>query len=305
MALLGLASVTIGVPDVGATTGYYTEFGLTPQTDGWLSTTEGGKQLRLVPRARRQLVELVVRAEGRDDIAGVAAALSRQGARVELDPTGDMLVAIEPVAGIRAVVQVLPHPVPGEVPASDARLARNGARAEGVLRTAPVRPSRLGHAVLGTTDLHASKAFFVDGLGFKISDYLSDKGVFLRCSSDHHNVLVLAAPVNFLHHTSWQVADVDEIGRGATQMLEDHPERHVWGLGRHHAGSNFFWYLKDPAGNFTEYYADMDCHLDDQVWRPEVFEGKQGLYSWGPPPPPSFLHPDDLAELMIGSHATA
>jgi hypothetical protein len=30
-----------------------------------------------------------------------------------------------------------------------------------------------------------------------------------------------------------------------------HPERHVWGLGRHYVGSNFFWYLRDPAGNFS------------------------------------------------------
>jgi hypothetical protein len=49
----------------------------------------------------------------------------------------------------------------------------------------------------------------------------------------------------------------------------------------------------------------MDCGIDDQLWTPEVFEGAEGLYSWGPPPPPSFLHPDDLAELMIGSHAGA
>jgi hypothetical protein len=40
------------------------------------------------------------------------------------------------------------------------------------------------------------------------------------------------------------------------------------GLGRHHVGSNFFWYLKDPAGNFSEYYADMDCIIDDQLWKP-------------------------------------
>jgi catechol 2,3-dioxygenase-like lactoylglutathione lyase family enzyme len=182
---------------------------------------------------------------------------------------------------------------------------RSGRRAEGVMRKAPVRPNRLGHAVLGTTNLEASTAFFVSGLGFKVSDHISDKGAFLRCSNEHHNVLVLAAPVNFLHHTSWQVADVDEIGRGATHMLEDHPERHVWGLGRHHAGSNFFWYLKDPAGNFSEYFADMDCDINDQLWKPEVFEGKEGLYSWGLPPPPSFLHPDDLADLMIGSHSAS
>ncbi|MGI8450540.1 MAG: hypothetical protein ACR2MP_25860 [Streptosporangiaceae bacterium] len=64
---------------------------------------------------------------------------------------------------------------------------------------------------------------------------------------DHHNVLVLAAPVSFPHHTSWQVDDIDEVGRGAQKMLEDNPGRHVWGLGRQYGGSNFFWYLKDPA----------------------------------------------------------
>ena len=94
-----------------------------------------------------------------------------------------------------------------------------------------------------------------------------------------------------------------DIGRAAKAMLEADPARHVWGLGRHFIGSNFFWYLKDPAGNFTEYYADLDCIVDDQLWQPGVWQGMQSLYSWGPPPPPSFLSPDDLAELMAASHA--
>ncbi|HWN32364.1 MAG TPA: dioxygenase, partial [Pseudonocardia sp.] len=106
-------------------------------------------------------------------------------------------------------------------------------------------------------------------------------------------------------HTSWQVDDVDEVGRGAMAMLEDHPERHVWGLGRHHAGSNFFWYLKDPAGNFSEYYSDMDSIIDDQLWTPEAHEGAKGLFNWGPPPPPSFLKPEDLAALMTGAHSAS
>jgi len=96
-------------------------------------------------------------------------------------------------------------------------------------------------------------------------------------------VLVQKAPVSYLHHTSWQVEDVDEVGRGATAMLEKDPDRHVWGLGRHYIGSNFFWYLKDPAGNFSEYYSDIDCIIDDQLWKPGVWEGAKGLYSWGPP----------------------
>ena len=48
----------------------------------------------------------------------------------------------------------------------------------------------------------------------------------MRCCTNYHNVLVQQAPVNFLHHTSWQVDDVDDFGRGATAMLEKDPSRH-------------------------------------------------------------------------------
>jgi len=157
--------------------------------------------------------------------------------------------------------------------------------------------------VIGSTDLQTTMKFFTEGLGFNVSDYMGDKAAFLRCSVEHHNVLVMAAPVNFMHHTSWQVDDIDEVGRGAHAMLENNPERHIWGLGRHHAGANFFWYLKDPAGNFSEYYSDMDTVAEEDLWSPEVLHGLQGLYAWGPPPPPSFLEPDDLAALMTGAHS--
>jgi hypothetical protein len=44
--------------------------------------------------------------------------------------------------------------------------------------------------------------------------------------------------------------------------------------------------------------------LDDQLWTPEDLEGARGLFAWGPPPPPSFLHPEDLAAMMTGAHST-
>ena len=78
--------------------------------------------------------------------------------------------------------------------------------------------------------------------------------------------------------------------------------RHVWGLGRHHVGSNFFWYLRDPAGNFSEYHSDLDCIVDDALWTPRTREGARGLYNRGPPRTPSFLAPEDLAGLMTGVH---
>ena len=305
MALHQLISVTIGVPNVAQTAAYYAEFGLTPAADGWFSTTDGGQQLRLVRAPTRRLIEIVVAADDRDDLDRVASRLARLGLTAKRED--DKVITEEPAAGFRATVTMAPRLTQPAVPAAPyngpGRIERAGGRAPGVLRTGPVQPRKLGHVVAGTTDLAATTGFFTDGLGFKVSDHIKDRGAFMRCSTDHHNVLVLAAPVNFLHHTSWQVDDVDDIGRGAHAMLEGHPERHVWGFGRHHAGSNFFWYLKDPAGNFSEYYSDMDCIPEDQLWKPEVLEGARGLYNWGPPPPPSFLNPDDLAALMTGSHS--
>lgn len=304
MALHGLGKVTIGVPAVEETIAYYTDFGLEHRGNGVFATRDGGEQLEIVQAPTRRLIELTVAADGQDDIAARTARLRKLGMPADHDNTA--LRAIEPVTGAPVRIAVRPRiviePAPPTPYNGPGRIDRWG-RAPFIARTEPVRPRKLGHAVLGSTDLETTMKFFTDGLGFKVSDYMGDKAAFLRCSTEHHNVLVMAAPVNFLHHTSWQVDDVDDVGRGAHAMLANHPERHIWGLGRHYAGANFFWYLKDPAGNFSEYYSDMDTIPEDELWNPEVLHGLHGLYAWGPPPPPSFLEPDDLAALMTGAHS--
>ncbi|MEV3991065.1 VOC family protein [Streptomyces sp. NPDC049837] len=303
MALHRLARITMGVPEVDATAAYYADFGLTDLGGGRFASTDGGEQLKIVHAARRRLEELVVAADDPDDLGRISAALGKLEVPFVRDTHA--LRAVDPGTEVTVTVEVQPRvvqPAPAPVPYnSPGRPERPDVRAPGVLREGAVRPRRLGHVVLGSTDQEASQRFFTEGLGFKVSD-LVPGAAFLRCSTDHHNVLVQQAPIAFLHHSSWQVDDVDEVGRGATRMLEGRPERHVWGLGRHHLGSNFFWYLKDPAGNFSEYFADMDCIVDDQLWTPRVWEDVRALYNWGPPVPPSFLHPEDLAALMTGSH---
>jgi catechol 2,3-dioxygenase-like lactoylglutathione lyase family enzyme len=304
MALHRLTSIVIGVPNVAATAAYYDEFGLTQTGDGRFATVDGGEQLALVATPRRRLVELGVGVDDPDDLDRVAAALAKLS--VPIERTATSLIAVDPGTDVRVVLRIADHiqqvgtaAAPTNGPG---RQERRTCRAPAILRSNPVRPRKLGHVVLGSTDIAASERFFINGVGFKVSDTVAGLASFLRCSTDHHNLLVQQAPVPLLHHTSWQVNDVDEIGRGATALLKNDPGRHVWGLGRHHIGSNFFWYLKDPAGNFTEYYADLDCILDDQLWEPGVWEGMNGLYNRGPPVPPSFLAPDDLAELMAGMH---
>lgn len=305
MALHRLASITIGVPDAEAVAAYYTEFGLTPAA-GSFATVDGGEQLHIVERPTRRLVEMCIGADDPDDLGRVAGAVAALGVATERHHDG-LVSAVDPASGVRVVVEVLPRlepaPVPDVATNGPGRTGRSNRRSATVERDGPVLPRKLGHVVIGTPDAGLSQRFFVDGIGFKVSDEVTGVAAFLRCSTDHHNLLVQSAPVPFLHHTSWQVDDVDEVGRGATRMLEGHPERHVWGLGRHFIGSNFFWYLRDPAGNFSEYYADMDVIVDDQLWQPGQWEPSlRALYAWGPDVPPSMLAPDDLAELMVGAH---
>ncbi len=303
MSLHRLTKIAIGVPDVDETAEYYTEFGLTPTATGF-ATADGGEQLELRRTPHRRLLTLGMGADDPDDLGRITASLGRLDVESRIE--GDSLYTKDPSTGLDVVVSVAPRvrqrspePVAYNGPGSTRRA---NTRAPGIDRESAVRPRKLGHVVFGSTDQAATQRFFTEGLGFKVSDEAPGFASFLRCSTDHHNVLVQQAPVSFLHHTSWEVDDVDEVGRGATAMLEGHPERHTWGLGRHYIGSNFFWYLRDPAGNFSEYYSDIDCILEDQLWEPRVVAGEKSLYAWGPPPPPSFLAPEDLAELMTDAH---
>ncbi|OIJ65029.1 VOC family protein [Streptomyces mangrovisoli] len=309
MPLHGMASLTFGVPNIAEVTSYYEDFGLdVTRTDAdgttHLATVEGGEQLHIAHAGRRRLLAMTVGADDQDDLDRIASQLARLGLDVS---RGDgSLSTREPGTDVQVSVEIRPRvvqtPTAPVVHNGPGRQARLNERAPGIERTHRVRPRKLGHVVLGSTNQPGSQKFFTEGLGFKVSDEVKDQAAFMRCSTDHHNVLVQAAPVTLLHHTSWQVDDVDEIGRGAMSMLEEHPDRHVWGLGRHHIGSNFFWYLKDPAGNFSEYYSDMDCIVDDELWEPGVWDGIKSLYNWGPKPPDSFLAPEDLAAHMSGAH---
>jgi catechol 2,3-dioxygenase-like lactoylglutathione lyase family enzyme len=306
MPLHRLTEVVIGVPNLERTSAFYRDFNLTETDPGRFATADGGEQLRLVQTPIRRMVEIGIGADDPDDISRVASQLASIDAT--LKQTDTSVTATDIGTGVKVKVTVAPRikqaPVPPTPYNGPGRIDRQGRAPRLPAGPEPVRarPRKLGHVVLGSTDPDASNRFFQQGIGFKVSDEVKGAAYFMRCSEDHHNLLVQRAPVQFLHHTSWQVEDVDEIGLGAQALLSRDPSRHVWGFGRHHIGSNFFWYFRDPAGNFAEYYSDMDCVIDDQLWKPQVWEGMHALYAWGPPPPPSFLRPDDLAELMAGMH---
>lgn len=302
MALHRLVDAVIDVPDPDPVASFYDEFGLKRASAATLVATEGS-QIRLRRGAHRRVDSLTVATDDRDDVARVAAAARQCG--LMADEQATQVAVTDPSTSIRVTVAVSPRtvdvPAPRQATNGPGRVERPDRRAAGIERSGRVRPRRLSHLVVGTPDEPAARRFFTDVIGFKVSDEIAGLATFLRCSTDHHNLLVQSAPVTFLHHIAWLVDDLDEVGRGAAAMLAADPARHVWGPGRHWLGSNFFWYLRDPSGGFAEYTSDFDVIVDDEGWRPEVVADWRALYAWGPPPPPSFLAPDDLAALMAGS----
>ncbi len=304
MALHRLTSITLGVPDVVASTGFFTDFGLTadPSGSGHLATRDGGDQIELIEAPTRRLDRLGIGADDADDLARIAA---RAHDADVVDHAEDRLVLREPVTGLRVEVTLADRydaaPTAHTFNRPGAPPERVDVPAESVLATTPVRPSNLTHVVYGTPDQPATLRFFTDVVGFEVSDQIPGVVAFARCGEVHHNLAIQAAPVAFPHHIAFEVDDVDDVVRGGQHMVDVDPDRHMWGVGRHAIGSNWYWYLREPGGTFVEYTADIDRISAQDLYRPKEWRGREFLYSFGPPPPPEFLEPADLPELIAAS----
>jgi len=303
MSLHRLSAISIGVPNTDAVRAFYRDFGLAETAPGRFATADGGEQLRIEPAPRRALLALAIGVDDADDLARAGSSLARLG--IACERIGRALEAVDPAARVRVRLEIAPRidqKPPARVPVNaPGRADRLNARSPGALSGVEARPRKLSHVVIGSPDAAASKRFFVDGIGFRVSDEMpGGLASFLRCSTDHHNLLVQPGPVPYLHHTAWEMDDVDAVGRAAVAMVACDPARHVWGLGRHGIGSNYFWYLRDPSGAFAEYTCDLDVIADDEAWKVAASVQVHPLAVWGPPVPKSFIAPDDIAALARG-----
>jgi len=303
MSLHRLRSITVGVPVLEAVRGFYRDFGLAEASPGHFETADGGEQLRFADAPRRTLLALAVGVDDADDLGRAAASLAKLG--VASQRSSDSLHAQEPVTGVHVTLAIEPRiaqkPAPQLATNGPGRRVRLNARSMAAVASEKPRPRKLSHVVTASTDPAATRRFFVNGLGFRVSDEVGGVGAaFLRCSTDHHNLLVQPGPFAFLHHSAWEMDDVDAVGAAAAAMVAADPKRHCWGLGRHAIGSNYFWYLRDPAGNFAEYTSDLDIIADEEAWRVASSMPVHGLAAWGPPVPREFLAPEDIVALARG-----
>jgi catechol 2,3-dioxygenase len=172
----------------------------------------------------------------------------------------------------------------------DGRLAVFGLPRDQLPERAGGLPGRLQHVVVASARFPAMMAFYRDVLGFLISDtvHVDDgKGglgevnvCFLRAEVEHHSFAVFRAPRSESDHFALEVPGWGDLRDWADHFAGlDVPI--WWGPGRHGAGNNLFFMVKDPDGNNIEISAELERLPKGASGKRWPADGK-ALNLWGP-----------------------
>jgi catechol 2,3-dioxygenase-like lactoylglutathione lyase family enzyme len=167
-----------------------------------------------------------------------------------------------------------------------------------------VGPLKLGHVAFVVPDVNATVAFYQKVLGFKVSDWIGDFFVFMRCNPDHHTVNFIKGGSAKLHHMAFELKDFIHI-QNSCDLFGQRNIPIIWGPLRQGPGHNIATYHRNHDDQVIELYTELDQLKDealgyfdprpwhrDQPQRPKVWEpGKTN--TWGTPPAPDF-HRDRL-----------
>jgi hypothetical protein len=115
--------------------------------------------------------------------------------------------------------------------------------------------------------------------GHGLSDRSHGIVAFLHAAggSYHHIFGFIVGDRPGYHHASFEVANIDEIGLGATRLI-DKGYRGGWGFGRHVIGSNLFYYVRDPWNSLAEYFCDIDYIPAGMDWQATNYSPENALY---------------------------
>lgn len=127
------------------------------------------------------------------------------------------------------------------------------------------RPRQLSHYVVNSPAPEELAAWYCSHLGFRITDRLEDKLIFLTTTDAHHQVGIATSSEPGLNHIAFDCGDVDEF-MWATGRLQRRGHRLLWGPGRHGPGDNTFAYFRDPAGFIQEFTTGLES-VADPGWR--------------------------------------
>jgi catechol 2,3-dioxygenase-like lactoylglutathione lyase family enzyme len=221
-----------------------------------------------------------------DDMRAVARQLKDLGLRVEAasDVTDAMRECMSFVDS-KGTEVLLFVDRPAQIPAQDV----NG-----------IAPLKLGHVAFASADVRKIVDLYVNGLGFRESDWVEDIFAFLRCGPDHHTVNFLHGEQTHMHHVAYELKDWAHVQQ-ACDLLGKRKVPIIWGPGRHRVGHNVFVYHRDPDDHVIELYTELDQmksealgFFEPRPWHeyapqtPRVWTRDEGLPLWGPAPSADF-----------------
>jgi catechol-2,3-dioxygenase len=205
-------------------------------------------------------------------------------------------------AALRGVVETRPVQSPGygdavELTDPEGNAIRLVSQAERPAAIEPgdrtFRPRKIGHIGVRAQNAKAQSQFFT-AIGFKLSDWIGEQVVFLRCNPDHHVLVFVAEPADedesHTHHVAYEVDSFEDFARQA-DLLAANGVRVDWGPGRHAPSRNYFMYFDDSDGNRIEWVNSIKQIPDDDTYVPEVYDPAMPTTwnVWGVMPPPHFL----------------
>jgi 2,3-dihydroxybiphenyl 1,2-dioxygenase len=140
-------------------------------------------------------------------------------------------------------------------------------------------PLGLGHAVLTVENIDAVMPFYVDLLGFHLSDYMHKpfRAYFFHINARHHSLALIETGRNGMHHLMVELFSLDDVGQSYDVALSQEDRVSVT-LGRHTNDLMTSFYAKTPSSFMVE------CgwggrEIDPSNWRP--FELQDGPSLWG------------------------
>lgn len=130
----------------------------------------------------------------------------------------------------------------------------------------------LGHVVFWVADLRASVDFYMDVMGFRISDYIAwddNDAVFLHCNPRHHTLALMQSapgrPAGALNHIMLEAQSYDDVGYGY-DIVRDRGVPVMIEPGKHSNDHMQSFYLQTPSGFWMEYgYGGRAIGADWQV----------------------------------------
>jgi catechol 2,3-dioxygenase len=295
---LGVHSVdhfSFAVPDLKVAEHFYKTFGLDVREAGGrldLYTVGNGHCWGSVTEGPKKALGYLSFGVFEDDLPRFKARFEQLGIPL-LDPPPGIAsngIWIRDCNGLLVELKVAAKSSPNEKTVFSSASSAPGARGAALRNEwPPVAPRRLAHILIFVRDVGASIKFYGEAFGLRLSDQAGG-GAFMHGihGSDHHMVAFGQSDAPGMHHCSWDVGSVQDVGAGAMQMA-DKGFAAGWGLGRHVLGSNYFHYVRDPWGSYSEYSADIDYIPSEIDWEGQSHAPENAFFLWGPAPPKDFL----------------